>query len=411
MPLFKGKIIAGDNLIVPVVMFHSVGLENTDWIFSHLSDPAASFKSKIELLSRKGYRFLFWKELYEHMAGKNQVKQPAVMLTFDDGYLDNWTYAFPILKQFGVKATIFVNPEFVDPSATPRPISENPARESHLNAQFQSKGFLNWAEMREMERSGLIDIQSHAMTHTWHYASPKLMDFHRPDNRAYPWLAWNACPARKPFYMSEDLNSCVAPGTPVYEAKKALICRRYFPPDELVRGMQDYVADAGGRDFFHHGDWRSRLQAVHAQLMARYGKNGRYETDEEYKARVNWELAESKCQIENALDKSVDFICWPGGGYNETVLSLAREIGYKSWTLSSKDGREIRNKPGAEPCQVKRVGSHTHYLRAKGRSYGYAGRYYFYLGLKEHQGSILSRWLKRVLLLSAMMRTKIHRFF
>ena len=152
------KKIIGDKQIIPVVMFHSIGMEKNDWIFSHISEPVDIFQEKIFSLSHSGYNFIFWEELYQYMSGKNRLPLPSVMITFDDGYLDNWVYAFPILKNYGAKATIFVNPEFVDPTSIVRPNLED-VWEGRVRADdLEVSGFLSWEEMRLMEKSGIIDV-------------------------------------------------------------------------------------------------------------------------------------------------------------------------------------------------------------------------------------------------------------
>ena len=55
--------------IVPVIMFHSVGLEKHNWVFSHISEPLEIFEEKIYLISKLGYSSIFWNELYMYMKG------------------------------------------------------------------------------------------------------------------------------------------------------------------------------------------------------------------------------------------------------------------------------------------------------------------------------------------------------
>jgi peptidoglycan/xylan/chitin deacetylase (PgdA/CDA1 family) len=379
-------------------MFHSIGLNDMDWVFSHISEPVHNFEEKIAALTRAGYSFIFWDDLYNHMAGRKRAPRKSVMLTFDDGYLDNWVFAFPVLKKYGAKGTIFVNPEFVDLEPIPRPISDDVQLGKIPSSSLLTAGFLSWAEMRAMASSGLVDIQSHSLSHTWYFSVPKVMDFCRPGDNRYPWLAWNERPDRKPFYMKEDQSGFVPPGAPVYEHEKSLVCRRYFPPEALTEAMADFVSDRGGEAFFHSDDWKAQLQSRHAELMAQHGGNGRVETGDEYAARVFHELRESKRLIEEHLDKRVDYICWPGGGYNEIVIKLAREAGYRAWTLSSRDQSKFRNRPGASPKQIKRIGSHSRYQLRGGSSSGYAGSRYFLCGIERHKGSFFHKWLGRSIL-------------
>ena len=206
--------MAGNDTIVPVVMFHSVGLAGSDWVFSHISEPLDLFEAKIRILRRSGFRFLFWQDLFDHMSGKKKAPSKSIMLTFDDGYLDNWVYVYPILKKYDAKGTIFVNPEFVDPIAGQRPTIEDVWNNEAAESDLTARGFLSWDEMRAMENSGLIDIQSHALTHTWYFSGPQLDTFYTPWDNSHPWMAWNMRPDRKPFYMAEDQRRFVALGKP-----------------------------------------------------------------------------------------------------------------------------------------------------------------------------------------------------
>lgn len=386
--------ISGDNKIVPVVMFHSVGMENRKWNSNHLSEPFVSFEQKIAHLRRSGYNFIFWSDLYLYMSGAKNIELPAVMLTFDDGYLDNWIYAFPILKKYRAKATIFINPEFVDPSTEIRPNLDDVWADKFYTADLLPAGFLNWEEMRTMEKTGFVDIQSHSLTHTWYFSSPKLIDFLKPGDRGYPWMAWNQQPDQKPFYLTNNQSELIAYGTPIYEYEKALICKRYYPPKAIAEEITKYVSKNGGADFFNKQDWKNRLKSLHNQLMVKFKADQSYESDDEYRQRIFDELWNSKQILENNLNKEIKFISWPGGGYNEEVLSLAEKAGYKAWTLGSKDKPWYKNLPGADNRQIKRVPS-TAKQYFFGKSLGYTTGQEFLSFLKRHQSSLFHKYLGR----------------
>ena len=383
-------------------MFHSVGLEEHPWAWSHISEPVETFEAKIALLRRKGYNGVFWHELYEHMAGRRTLPDNSIFLTFDDGYLDNWVHVYPILKKYGMKGTIFVSPDFVDPSNLVRPNLDDAAAGNVGMDELTVAGFLNWAEMREMEKSGLIDVQSHAMTHTWYFSGPEIVSFHKPyDVTPHPWLFWNARPDRKPFYLNEDQQDFLPWGHPILAHEKSLAARRFFPDDEAVDEITSFVSARGGRKFFELQDWRPVIDNWIAESFDNGGLPGHYETDEARSARVTDELQNSKALIETNLSKQVDFICWPGGANEERVHKIAKKIGYKSWTLGSQSQLEKRNRPGTDPGSIRRIGT-SNVIDVKGRQCGNGGPRYQYMNIVAHQGSAAHTVALKALKLAAL---------
>lgn len=288
------------------------------------------------------------------MAEGKEIPTRSVVLTFDDGYLDNWVYAYPLLKKYGSHATIFVNPDFVDPTGSLRPNLEDVWSGRISVHELPTSGFLSWQEMRTMESSGYIDIQSHALTHTWYFSSAEIIDFHHPGDR-YPWLAWNTHPERKYLWMTEDQQVFVPWGTPVYNYEKSLATQRYFPDEGLGRVLVDYVRNHGNEIFFQADNWRQILEQMVTNYRETYGERGKFESVAETKARLHHELAGSKQIIEKQLDKTVDFFCWPGGGYNDTSLEVIKSVGYLSSTHSSSDKNIKKNRFGVNPSDWSRI--------------------------------------------------------
>lgn len=188
-------------------------------------------------------------------------------------------------------------------------------------------GFLNWEEMRCMENSGHIDIQSHSLTHTWYFSSSRVLGFYFPGEQRFPWLAWNLRPNRKPYYLDEDQSDFVPLGQPIYEHEKSLICRRYYPSVEIDKRMEQYFLDNNIERYTQKSF--ERLLSIYLGYNDQFSHLGRYETYQEYIDRIHNELKESKRIIQEQLNKDVDFVCWPGGGYNKDVLKIARCVGYK----------------------------------------------------------------------------------
>lgn len=97
------------------------------------------FEKQVKYLLDKKYTFIGLEDLN---AGK-KIKKP-VMITFDDGYIDNYKYIFPILKKYNVKAVIFLIAGHID----------------------IAPDYLTWQQVLEMEKSGLASFGSHGLTHT-----------------------------------------------------------------------------------------------------------------------------------------------------------------------------------------------------------------------------------------------------
>ncbi len=123
---------------VPVLMYHSIGVESGNPIVM----PPEQFDTEMKYIKDQGYTTLTLDELYDYFENKVAVPDKSIVITLDDGYENNYTEAFPILKKYGLKATIFMVTSVID---------VNP-------------NCLTSAQLKEMDKAG-IDIESHTATH------------------------------------------------------------------------------------------------------------------------------------------------------------------------------------------------------------------------------------------------------
>ena len=86
---------------VPVLMYHAVG--DDCWGEEHLFVRPAELEQQLQYLSENGYETIF----FEDLAHLERYEKP-VILTFDDGYDDNYTLLLPLLQKYHMKATIFM---------------------------------------------------------------------------------------------------------------------------------------------------------------------------------------------------------------------------------------------------------------------------------------------------------------
>ena len=134
----KNSSLKYNNESVPVLMYHSIGTAKLNpYVVS-----ADKFNMDMNYLKENGFTTLSTDELYDFMVENKPVPKKSVLITFDDGYVDNYTNAFPILKKYNFKATIFVITGEVD----------------------KGKQFLSSVQLKEMQKNG-IDIESHTDSH------------------------------------------------------------------------------------------------------------------------------------------------------------------------------------------------------------------------------------------------------
>ena len=88
---------------IPVLMYHHV-LEKSSFIASSVDE----FRSHMKFLAENGYKTLSINEFIAYKKGELEVPKKSVCITFDDGWMDNYIYAYPIVKEFGLKANMFI---------------------------------------------------------------------------------------------------------------------------------------------------------------------------------------------------------------------------------------------------------------------------------------------------------------
>ena len=136
-----GQIDTGDWIMaksavrLPILMYHSISEGNG------LRVPREEFQAQMAWLRENGYYTLSPEEAYLVLTENRMPSEKCVWLTFDDGYTDNYTEAFPILKENDMKATVFMIGKSID-------------KGHHLTEN----------QMVEMSRNG-ISIESHTINH------------------------------------------------------------------------------------------------------------------------------------------------------------------------------------------------------------------------------------------------------
>lgn len=133
------------TLKVPILMYHYISEPpaGSDVYRVDLSVTPDSFRQQMAYLKENGYTTIDFYELSTAIVAHTELPEKPILVTFDDGYLDNYEEAFPILQEYGFKGTFFVVTEFIDAGR---------------------EGYMTWEMVEEMAQAGQR-IESHSRTH------------------------------------------------------------------------------------------------------------------------------------------------------------------------------------------------------------------------------------------------------
>jgi len=139
-PVNPSSVYSDGYRTLPILCYHQFSAGKA----SHqLELSAADFEAQLQYLKRNRYRILSFAEVEEIMLKGQPIPERAVVITIDDGYRSVYNVAWPLLQKHGVKATLFNYTDFIGAPAA-----------------------MTWEQTREMAASGLIEIESHAKSHS-----------------------------------------------------------------------------------------------------------------------------------------------------------------------------------------------------------------------------------------------------
>lgn len=121
---------------VPMLAYHKVG--DTEEAYSVAP---GDFERQMAYLADKGYTAVTMADLVNHMTAGKPLPPRPVVITFDDGYADNYFTALPIMAKYGMRATVFVVTDF---------LGERP--------------YMTWDELKALRAAG-TEIGSHTLHH------------------------------------------------------------------------------------------------------------------------------------------------------------------------------------------------------------------------------------------------------
>lgn len=132
---------------LPVLMYHSINSRESkagDYVIT----PGA-LRGDLEWLRDNGYQTVVVQDLLDYVETGKALPEKPVMITFDDGYYNNYLNAFPLLQEFQMKAVISI-------------IVSETDKYSQLDENRENYSHLTWEQIGEMMESGLVEFQSHS---------------------------------------------------------------------------------------------------------------------------------------------------------------------------------------------------------------------------------------------------------
>jgi len=127
----------GGYQAIPILCYHRFGSRA-----SPLTVTPAAFEAQMDYLARNGYTVVPVARLAGFLSGREPLPRKTVAISIDDGYRSTFDIAFPVLTRHRFPATLYLYSDFVGAGDA-----------------------LNWAQMRQMQVSGLVDVQPHSKTH------------------------------------------------------------------------------------------------------------------------------------------------------------------------------------------------------------------------------------------------------
>jgi len=333
-----GPLPRGD---VPVFVFHSVEPE--------------SFGRKLRYLADNGYVTLSAEEYHQGLLGGRPFPEKAVLLTFDDGRGSLWSVGGPLLRRHGMRGIVFLVPGRTPSRPGPLPPTLDDLQRGHatpdavLGREAGEGAFLSWEEIEALARSGVLEFQSHTLTHARIHVAPLVAGFVTPESR-------RGYAAMDVPLIADEEKDLLAPdvplGTPLLRsAPRTSEELRFLEEPGLRVACVAAVAEGGGEGFFLLRDWQTRLK----RLAARERIRGRVETALEQEAALRRELVEARRRIEERTGRPVVHLCYPWHVSGPTARRLAREAGYRT-AFAGKVPGVVLTRAGGDTQAIARIG-------------------------------------------------------
>ena len=134
-----------EGIKVPIIMYHSILKSRTG---KYIVSPE-NLEKDFKYISERGYTTITMTDLIEYVYNDRELPEKPIIITFDDGYYNNYTYLVPLLEKYDMKAVIAIVGEFSD-------------RFSEANEVNANYGHLRWVDIGMLIPEGRVEFQNHS---------------------------------------------------------------------------------------------------------------------------------------------------------------------------------------------------------------------------------------------------------
>lgn len=346
-PNFVYSDVIGENE-VPCFNFHGVDTK--------------SFEKKLQYLQNNNYHTLSIHEFYNVLTQKcRKPHERSILLTFDDGTGSMWSVAYPLLKKYNMRGTVFLVPSRIKHRTKYLPnlddVWAGRASQKTIDSRDDSdEPFATWEEIQEMNESGCMDFESHSLDHSLIFISSRIIDFVHPKileqyhRFEFPRIREGA----------NSITDIIELGMPLYKTAPRLSQSfRYIDDIALRETCMNYVNQEGGKIFFKRSNWRRELRKV---VKNHHNSNHGYESKKQRLEAIMLELLRSKELIDEHLSGShTQHLCYPWGVGSAFTMNIAQKIGYKTGFWDPVGGSK-KIVIGQNPHQIPRIGPDFFYM-------------------------------------------------
>ncbi len=230
-----------------------------------------------------------------------KLPKNSILITFDDGYKNNYTLAFPILKKYNMKATIFLNTKFIE----------------------KDDAYLNWAEIREMYESGLVDFQLHTHSHQLTIKNIDVLGFY--DEESSPYFKRESYSLFFDGNYDEKRDAGKLNGLPVFKLRSKISIPGYKAKKDFVEKYRNIVESQE-----NNMSEKEKKEFLNKLFKERKDEFFDKISEEQFKETVKFEILENKKIISEKLGKIPDCLAYPWGhrykGNRDDIKKLGVDI-------------------------------------------------------------------------------------